>query len=498
MTTTPQEKLKYYSTRQMVGLILGPLLFGITLMLGTPEGMSQEALGVLATTIWIAIWWITEAIPIEATALLPIILFPLTGGLGAKETTATYGHSLIFLYLGGFVIALAIERWNLHRRIALNIIYAVGTNASRLILGFMVATGFLSMWISNTATSLMMLPIALAIVRQIDPEGHADRPSPFAKALMLAIAYSASIGGMATLIGTPPNLVFAAVVKQTFGVEITFAQWFIFGVPFSAVLLVICWWYLVNVAFKLNTGEALTGRDQVREQLRKLGKMSKEEVLILIIFGLTAFFWMTRSFLLKSYPSINDTVIALIGAALIFVIPAPSNPGLRLIDWSYAVRLPWGILLLFGGGLALAAGFEQTGLASWLGNSMVLLQGATLILIIAAVAGMVNFLTEITSNLATASMILPILASLALAIGVHPYSLMIPAILAASCAFMLPVATPPNAVVFGSGYLKMGDMIKAGLRMNILTIVLITIYVFIVLPLLWNIDLQTFPANLKI
>ena len=489
------------SLSKKIGLILGPVLFGIVMLFSPDEALSTEALAVMATTLWIATWWISEAIPIEATALLPIVLFPLSGALDLGTTTGAYGHYLIFLFLGGFIIALAIEKWNLHRRIALNIIYVIGTNNQMLVLGFMVATWFLSMWISNTATSLMMMPIGLAIIKQLEKDHDPDprSASPFSKALMLGIAYSASIGGMATLIGTPPNLVFAAVVKATFDIEISFLQWFIFGLPFSIILTLICWWYLVKIAFNLEGESSLSGRDQIKAQLKALGPMSKEEKRVLIVFVATAFCWITRSFLLNLFiPKLTDTMIAVAGALALFLIAAPNHQGEKLMDWSNTVKLPWGILMLFGGGLALAAGFTQSGLAEWIGSKMTLMEGIHFILILIAITALVNFLTEITSNVATASMILPILASLALAIGIHPYGLMVPAILAASCAFMLPVATPPNAVVFGSGFIQMKDMIRSGLRLNLMSIILIVVYVFVLLPLLWQLDLNSVPAEFLI
>ncbi|MDX2246090.1 MAG: DASS family sodium-coupled anion symporter [Bacteroidia bacterium] len=491
-----------YNPIQLSGLVMGPALFFITLFSGGPEGMPEPALGVLATTLWIAVWWITEAIPIEVTSVLPILLLPAAGGgLSVSEAATSYGHPLVFLYFGGFIIALAIERWNLHQRIALNIIYRVGTNLPRLVLGFMISTSFISMWISNTATALMMLPIGLAVVTQLS-QNTSDNPVVvynFARPLMLSIAYASSIGGMATLIGTPTNLVFVGVVKEAFRQEITFFQWLMIGLPFSIITLILCWWLLTHVLFKLDRLPYGEGRETVKEQLRSLGKMTTEEKMVTAIFVFTAFLWISRSFLFtKIFPMLDDTLIALMGASLLFILPAPNRQGQRLMNWSHAVRLPWGVLLLFGGGLAIAAGFEKSGLATWIGNQMTLLQGVGLILIIAAVTTLVNFLTEVTSNMATASMIMPILASLAMAMGIHPYSLMVPAILAASCAFMLPVATPPNAVVFGSGMIRMMDMVRAGFWMNILTIILITLYLYLILPLFWGIDLQSFPENFRI
>ena len=483
---------------QRIGLIAGPLSFVLILTLVHPAEMSEEARRVLACTAWIAIWWITEAIPIAATSLLPIVLFPLTGALDVRSTAASFGHPYIFLYAGGFIIAITIERWNLHRRIALNIINLIGADIKSIILGFMIATAFLSMWISNTATSVMMLPIGTAIVMQLkdNPQTKANETMIFGKALMLAIAYSASIGGMASLIGTPPNLVLAGVVQETYGVEITFARWISFGLPLSVLLLFICWQYLVRFAFTFEQKKFPGGRAEIKRYLQQLGAMSFEEKSVLVVFMLTALAWISRSFLLQPLiPGIDDTIIAVAGALVLFVLPA-RNEKRALINWEEAVKLPWGVLFLFGGGLAIAEGFQNTGLAPWIGGQMTLLQGINIILLMLILIAAVNFLTEITSNLATTAMILPILASMAVVLNVHPYLLLVGATVAASCAFMLPVATPPNAVVFGSGYLSIPDMVRAGIWMNGLSIILLTILSYFFLPEVWGFEAGTFPVGL--
>lgn len=491
--------LKQLSVRR-IGLGLGPLLFILTLAFFHPEGLSAQANAVLAATLWVAAWWITEAIPIAATALLPIVLFPLAGGLGLDSTTGAFGNRMIFLYLGGFIIAIAIEKWNLHKRIALSIISRIGSNMSYIILGFMIASAFLSMWISNTATAVMMLPIGMAIVSQLkeDPGTTPEKADYFSKALMLAIAYSASIGGIATLIGTPPNLVLAAVIREIYGVEITFSQWIAFGLPISTVLLFFCWRYLVRTAYPMKDMAFPGGKAEIREQLQALGRISYEEKMVLAVFVFTALAWISRSFLLKQFlPAIDDTIIAIAGAIALFLIPSKAAPGQQLIDWRSAATLPWGVILLFGGGLALAEGFQESGLAAWIGSQMTALEGVALFLLLLILVGAVNFLTEITSNLATTSMILPILAPMALTIGVHPYTLMVGATVAASCAFMLPVATPPNAVVFGPGYLRIPDMVRAGIWMNFMSILVVSLAVYFLLPLLWGIDLGQFPEGFK-
>jgi sodium-dependent dicarboxylate transporter 2/3/5 len=477
-------------SKSQIGLVLGPLAFIYIFFFLKAEGLTEESKAVLASVAWIAIWWITEAISIAVTALLPIILFPLSGGMALSQTTASYGHKYIYLYVGGFILAIAIEKCNLHKRIALSIIKIVGTNITNIILGFMIATGLLSMWISNTAATVMILPMAMAIVTQLkdNPNTIQNENTLFGKALMLAIAYSASIGGIATLIGTPTNLVLAGVVQTTFGVEITFYQWFVFGFPIALVLLFVCWKYLTKYAYKFEQKEFPGGRDEINLQLKALGKMSHDEKMVLFVFCCTAFAWITRSFLLQKFiPRIDDTIISVFFAVVLFVIPS-SKKGERLISWEDAVKLPWGVVLLFGGGMALASGFETSGLALWIGNKLIALESVPFFFLLLILIFAVNFLTEITSNIATTAMLLPVLLSLAPTLGVHPYYLMISATVAASCAFMLPVATPPNAVVFGSGYLKIEDMVKKGIWMNLISIVILTLFVYFMLPLIWDLN----------
>ena len=482
------------SIQKSLFLISGPLLFLAMQFFSPPAGMSESAYSLLSITLWMALWWVTESVPIAITALLPIILFPMTGAVDLQTTTASYGHKYIFLYMGGFMLAIAIEKWNLHKRIALNIIKIIGTNISKIILGFMVATAFLSMWISNTATAVMMLPIAMSIVAQLqdNPNTEKNENLIFGKALMLSIAYSASIGGMATLIGTPPNLVFAGYVEETYGIEITFLQWFKFGVPIAIPLLVIAWLYLTKFAFKFKQKEFPGGKEEINRLLVLIGPMKREEKLVSSIFVLTAFCWITRSFILQEFfPFIDDTIIAMTAGVLLFVVPA-SDFKKRLITWEDAVKLPWGIILLFGGGMALAAGFQITGLASWLGAQMSVFQGLSVLVLVFVVITLVNFFTEFTSNLATTAMLLPILAPIAISLNINPYMLMVACTIAASCAFMMPVATPPNAVVFGSGYLRIPDMIKSGIWMNIISILFLTLMVYYFLPIIWDFNLTDF------
>ncbi|MFS0750770.1 SLC13 family permease [Oceanobacillus sp. 1P07AA] len=497
---------RQYNKVQLIGLFLGPTAFILTLLFFSPEGLSSEGQAVLASTIWIAIWWMTEAIPIPATALLPVILFPLTNGLDIGATTSAYGSDTIFLFMGGFVIALAMERWNLHRRIAVSIISVIGTNTDRIILGFMVATGFLSMFISNTATAMMMVPIGLAIIYQVsdtlkEQKGMDITPENFAfgKSLMLGIAYSASIGGMATLIGTPPNVIFAGTINTMYGIEVSFASWMIFGVPFAWVFIFLTWFYLSKIAFKMEVTQIPGGAKIINEEKKKLGNASYEEKAVFVVFILAAIAWISREFLLGPYVSenINDAIIAITAALVLFLIPAKNKKGDFLMNWESAIKLPWGILLLFGGGLAIAAGFTASGLSDWIGQQLAGLENVAPIIIILSIAALVIFLTEITSNTATATMMFPIMAALAVAVDVHPFILMIAAGLAASCAFMLPVATPPNAVVFGSGYLRIPDMAKAGFALNILGIILVTLTVYFLVPMALGIDINEIPAYIE-
>ena len=479
-----------------IGLILGPILFLLTRYLFNFEGLSDQGNAVLASTLWIAIWWTTEAIPIAVTSLLPIILFPLSGALTLEDTSSSFGHRYIFLYLGGFILALSIEKWNLHKRIALNIIKLIGTDVRKIILGFMIATSFLSMWISNTATAVMMLPIGIAIIKQMkDLKSTSQGENTiFGKALMLSIAYSASIGGIATLIGTPPNLVFAGIVHELYDIEISFLQWIIFGLPISIILLTISWIYLTRVAFKFPQTNFEEGQAEINRQLKALGKIGYEEKIVLIVFILTGLAWISRTFLLNLFlPNLDDSIIALIAGICLFLINAGPDRDQKIMFWEDAVKLPWGILLLFGGGLAIAAGFQESDLATWIAESMVQLNGSSVIIILLVVVAAVNFLTEITSNLATIAMLLPILAPTAILLDVHPYLLMVGATLSASCAFMLPVATPPNAVVFGSKYLKISDMVRVGLLMNVISIIFILLMVYFVLPKIWDFNLFEYP-----
>lgn len=478
-------------SKKKIGLVLGPVLFALVMLFFNPENLNPDAKSILASTIWIAIWWITECVPISVTALLPIVLFPLTGGLDIKSTTASYGHNLVFLFVGGFIIALAIEKWNLHKRVALSIIKFTGTKKSRIILGFMIATAVLSMFISNTATTIMILPVGMAIISKVSESNNSYENINFGKSLMIAIAYSASIGGMATLIGTPPNMIFAGVVKESYGIEIGMLEWSKFGLPVSLFLLMICWIYLTKVAFSFEDKNQASGKQEINNQLKKLGKFSNEELKVSVIFGLTALGWIFRKQLVKIIPFLDDTIIAISFAIVLFIIPDKKNK--PLLNWEDTIKLPWGILLLFGGGMAIASAFGKSGLALWIANLLSTMNGVSLFLLILIIVVSINLLTELTSNMATTAMLLPVLVTMALAINVHPYFLLVSATLAASCAFMLPVATPPNAIVFGSGLLKIEDMFKKGIWMNLFSVIVISLIVYYILPYVFDLSKDLVP-----
>ena len=471
-------------------IILGPSLFFIFYFLIHPfDGMNSQSHAIFCSVLWIATWWITEAIPIPVTSLLPLVLFPLTGGLDLKLTASSYGDKIIYFYMAGFFLAIAMEKWNLHKRIALNIINVVGYNKKSMVLGFMIATAFLSMWLSNTSTSIMMLPIGIAIISQVSLKNNILN-SNFGKVLMLGIAYSASIGGFATIYGTPPNLILLSNIEEYFNLSIDFFSWFIMAFPLSCILLFICWYYLVNFSFDLSSLSNVS-KKTISSKLKELGKIKYEEKAVLLIFIVFILGLLSKQFISEFIPQIDDTIIAISMAIFLFLIKSSDGEN-NLIEWSDGVKLPWGIILLFGGGLSIATAMKSSGLALWIGELAYNIDSLDLILIVLIIVVIVNFLTEITSNLATVSMLLPILASISISLGIHPYIIMVSATIAASCAFMLPVATPPNAVVFGSGYLKMTDMVKTGLVMNVISIVIVSLYVYFMLPILWDIDISIF------
>ncbi|PKG82215.1 anion transporter [Colwellia sp. 75C3] len=469
-------------------LILGPALMLITLLVPSPfEGMSPAAWHTLGLALWMATWWISEATPVSVTAFIPLIVAPIVGIAPIKVTTASYAHPLIFLFLGGFFISIAMERWNLHKRIALKAMSLVSTKPSHQIGGLMLVTAFLSMWMSNTATAVMMLPIALSIIEMVRQKQNSDNKDNFSKPMLLAIAFSASIGGLATLIGTPPNALMAAYLSDSYGIEIGFAQWMIVGVPLSAVLLVMCWVILTRVCYQVNEGEQVDTTSMFKTKLQELGDMTKGEKLVLFFFALAALGWIFRPLLAKlTGLAISDTGIAMFVALMLFIVPVDSKKDIRILSWDDTKNLPWGVLLLFGGGLALAGLIKKSGLAAYIATQLEATSTFPVIGAILIVTITILFLTEVTSNTATAASFLPLLGPIAVTLTDGPLMLVIPAALAASCAFMMPVATPPNAIVFSSGKLRIADMARAGFWLNIAAIGLIVILMLTTVPMVFN------------
>ena len=475
--------------RRLVGRVVAVAAFVVMLALPPPEGLTSDSWRVAAAGTLLAVLWLTEAIPVAATALLPLVVFPLLGIASIDETAAPYANPIIFLFLGGFLIGLAMERSNLHRRIALSVLSRVGAREDRQIAGFMLATAVLSMWVSNTATAVMMLPVALSIVpRDADGSIAPDRRR-FAVALLLAVAYGANIGGVATLIGTPPNALLAAFMHDAYGVTIGFAQWMLVGVPLAGLMLVLCWFLLTRMLFRVGQSESKSARDELRRTLADLGSRSPAEKRVAIVFIATATLWIMRPLAARLLPqlALSDTVIAMAGALLLFVIPSGRARGDYLLSWRYAERLPWGVLLLFGGGLSLAAAVSDSGLAQAIGDGLRSLDTWPVLLIVIVVTVVIIFLTELTSNTATAATFLPVVAALAASLDLDPMLLAIPAALAASFAFMLPVATPPNAIVFGSGHIRIQEMARAGIWLNILGTAAIVIAAFLLVPLVFGV-----------
>lgn len=471
------ESLRDYFSRPRIGLFLGPVIFAIMIAVPTPEALEPAAWNVAAVGILMAIWWVTEAIPIPATALLPIVLFPVMDVGSIAAATQPFANPLIYLFMGGFIIALAMERTNLHKRIALNIVMLVGTKPKSIIIGFMISAGFLSMWVSNTATAMMMLPIALSIIGLVetaeDMDG-ADLQTNFAIVMLLGLAYACNIGGIATLIGTPPNALMAGYMLETYGVEIGFGQWMLVGLPLVIISLPLVYVMLTRLVFPIKLKIIPGGYGLIKEQLEKSGKMSRPEKMVATVFVMTATLWVTRPLLEPYIPNISDTGIAIFGALLMFLLPVNFKKLRFVLTWEDAKQLPWEVLILFGGGLSLAAAITSTGLAEWIGQSLQVLDFLPIILLVTLSLLVIIFLTEVTSNTATAAAFLPILASVAIAMGYDPLLLVIPAAIGASCAFMLPVATPPNAIVFGSGLVTIPQMARAGFIFNLAMVVVIT------------------------
>ena len=465
-----------------VGLVLGPLLLLTCLLTEPPGELSREAWNTLGLTLLMATWWSTEASPIPATALLPIPLIPMLGISELSSATSPYGNPTIFLFFGGFLLGLAMQRWNLHKRIALATLVAVGSQPTRQIAGFMIATAFLSMWVSNTATAIMMLPIGMSVIGLLTAEGERAEQQRFATALLLGIAYAASVGGIATLIGTPPNAMLAAFLSENYKVHIGFGQWMLLGLPVALGMLVFIWWWLTLGGFKLE------GRDSsavLKEEKDKLGPLSTGEKRVGIVFLLAAAAWIFQPLLANVIEGISDTSIAIIAALALFLVPVDIRKREFLMDWEYATKVPWGVLLLFGGGLSPAAAISSSGLADWIAQGMEGFATLHMLLMIGLVTLVIILLTEVTSNTATAAAFLPLLGALAVAQGLPPELLAIPAAVAASCAFMMPVATPPNAIVFGTGQMKIQSMIKAGFLINLFGVVFVSLLCYLLIGMIW-------------
>lgn len=499
----PAEK-PHTRTIRLLGLLAG-LALAVAIYALMPQDVPHNAKLTAATAVLMGVWWMTEALPLPATALIPLVVFPTLGeDITLDKVGASYGNNIIFLFMGGFLLALAMQRWNLHRRIALLTVKVMGTKPSQMVAGFMVATGFLSMWVSNTATAVMMLPIGVSVLLLVTKIGSGDGEtapataevgesrdtgevdlqddqlkeevvkSNFGTALMLGIAYSASIGSLGTIIGTPPNTLMAGYLSDAHDITIGFGQWMLVGVPLAVALMALCWLLLTKVLFKPEISEIPGGKELIGEELHKLGPMSSGEKRVLALFVLAAAAWILVPILFDD-PMISDAGIAVAVGLLLFLCPAGAAPGVRLLDWETAVKLPWGVLLLFGGGLALSAQFSTSGLTEWIGQQVQGLGGLPVVLLVLLMAGGILLLTELTSNTATAATFLPVAGGVAMGIGVDPMLLAIPVALAATCAFMLPVATPPNAIAFGSGYVTVSQMIRGGVWLNLIALVLITI-----------------------
>ncbi|HSW28848.1 MAG TPA: DASS family sodium-coupled anion symporter [Longimicrobiales bacterium] len=476
---------------QRVGPVLGAVAFFLMLLVPPPATLGSEGWRTAAVAVLMATWWMTEAIPIPVTALLPLVLFPALGILAAPEASAPYANELIYLFMGGFLLAAALEKWGLHRRIALRIMSWVGTKPSQLVLGFMVATAFLSMWISNTATAAMMFPIALAVGEMLRPKDH-EGVYHFGIALMLSVAYAASIGGIATLIGTPPNAVLAGAASEMLGRQIGFLEWMAVGVPVTALMIPLAWLLLVKV---MHPPGKLSGdaAEIIEAERAKLGPMSKGERVTATVFALTALAWVMReekdlgAFVIPGIetwmPAVRDSTIAMLAAAVLFVWPTDWKKGEFALDWKTARKIEWGVLVLFGGGLSLAAAMDQSGVAAWIGGVVAQLGNVPEWVAVVAVATLLIFLTELTSNVAVTAMAMPVMAGTAAALGIDPMLLMTTAAIGASMAFMLPVATPPNAIVFSSGYLTVPQMARVGFFLNLIAIVVVTILSETLIPL---------------
>ena len=476
MTTTE------YGWRKRIGLVAGPALFALVLLLPPPAGLAESGWRTAAVALWMAAWWIGEPIPLPATSLLPLALFPLLGTGSIEESAAPYADPLVFLFLGGFLIALAMERWGLHRRVALRIIRAVGTRPRRIVAGFMGSAAFISMWVSNTATTLLLLPIGLSVAALAGTGEEGQRDPAFAPALLIGIAFAASLGGLGTLIGTPPNALTAAFLEETYGVEIGFARWLLVGLPFLVVALPFAYLLLTRWVLPIRLETLPGGRDLIEGELERLGAVTRGERWVAAVFLLAAVLWTTSPLLEGRVPGLSDAGIAVGAGLLLFVLPVDLRRGLFVLEWRWAERLPWGVLLLFGGGLSLASAIDRSGLAEWMAGRFAGLAEWPLLLLLAAITVVVILFSELASNTATAAAFLPVVGALAVSAGIDPVLLVVPAGLAASGGFMLPVATPPNAIVYGTGRISVPQLARAGVLLDLLFVILVPIVGALLVP----------------
>lgn len=473
---------------KQIGIALGPLLFTILLIIPPPGGLEPAAWKAIAMAAWMLTWFITEALPLPVTALLPMVLQPFLGLAKVKEAMAPYSDPIIYLFMGGFTIALAMERWNLHRRIALNILKMTGSNANGIIFGFFLSTALISMWISNTATTIMMMPMALSVIDLINQKDEKGNPLPgmrnFAIAMMLGVSYASSIGGVATLIGTPPNVVFAAQMKELFKVQIPFGQWMAVGLPYSLLLLLGAYWIIVHRVYPNRLGHIQGAQERLSAELAKLGPMSAGEKRTTLVFCLAAAGWIFKIPVEKAFPGlvIEESVVGICAALILFAVPINWKDYTFALDWKHTEKLPWGILLLFGGGLSLASALSTTGIIDLIGQQFAGGNGGSWLFILGLVTVTV-FLTELLSNVALVVVFIPVIGAVAQAMNINPVVMCIPVTLAASSGFMLPMSTPPNAIVFSSGYLTVQQMVRAGVWINLLSIVLMTLFGKLVVPL---------------
>ena len=481
-----------HSRLKQAGLWMGPIVaLSMFITAAWQDSMPHNAWIVAGVGLWMAIWWSTEAIPVAATAFIPLVSFPLLQVVPIKAVAQSYAHPTIFLFLGAFLLALSVEKWALHRRIALSVLVRTGTDGRKLILGFMMAGALLSMWMTNTSTAMMLLPIATSVAAMVIEKSSGvsdDDKKAFQVALLLALAYATTIGGMSTIIGTPPNVLLAGFIEETYGIQIAFFDWMLIGLPLALVLLPLGWVVLTRVAFRVEVPASLETAGVIDSMRKEMGAMTSPERRVGLLFLAVVALWMARKWLneVPGLEGLSDAGIVMTAALLLFVIPSGDGSPARLMQWDDVARLPWGVLILFGGGLALAAQVSSSGLAVWLGESLLPVAGLGTLVLVAAAAGLVVFLTELTSNLATAATFLPVVAAIAAQSGIEPLVLCVPVTLAASCAFMLPVATPPNAIVFSSGALTIPQMIRAGILMNLIAMMTLTLLAVILVPTVFS------------